>query len=278
MSFLTDSRYYQVLGLPRSGTTFMRNVLNNLPDSSCTQELDLIGCVWEQRQPMYEKLWHDLSPWFHKLPAHERDLYAVELMRRLMRSPNASLCGNKDVSVFQEHFTRSDFWLPYGRLITVMRNPYDWVVSYLELAYRKWSSGVVRQTMSPFNRKDFTHLKAYKEAGNPPVSMFTNGRLRDLAHLWRTLNMTIIELAQDERVLHVPYEELYSKPQATFDKVLQFLEHSVTYEELELAIASNTTEKHLKGSPQLGKHKSKLTASQLEDIYEITDVDPVTLT
>lgn len=275
---LSEPTRFQILGTPRSGTTFLRNVLNSLDGVSCHQELDLIGTVWEQKQPLYEVLWHELKPWFLKLPDVERNRYALRFMTQLIDQPGCHACGNKDTTIREEHISRADMWFSQGKLVTIMRNPYDWAVSYANLAYTKWKAGIFKMTMHPFWRADFTQIKAFFEAG--AESMFRPSKVRDLAFLWRALNIRFEELAEDDHVLHLHYANLYEQPLQTFELVLAHLGISYDHTQLVEVLADKRKPGNVQvkqNAPELGKHKQKLLSWEIEAIEEVTEVDSKTL-
>jgi len=200
-------------------------------------------------------------------------------MTQLIDQPGCHACGNKDTTVREEHISRADMWFTQGNLITIIRNPYDWIVSYANLAYTKWKAGIFKMTMHPFWRKDFTQIKAFHEAD--AKSMFRPQKVRELAFMWRALNAKLDELSEDDHVLHVHYQQLYEHPRETFERVLAHLCIDYRPDELSQVISDQKRPGNVEvrqNAPELGKHKQHLLDWEIEAIEEITEVDAQTLT
>lgn len=218
LSNAVDPRLLFLVGVPRSGTTWLQNMLGNHPRVSTAQESHLFNHVLG---PMLDNWRHMLN--FDDgrggigLPAYLTESELLNMTRRFVFEVFSAVEGFQQSEVFVEktpdHILRIPdivSVIPDARFVLIAREPRD-VVESLLAASRGWG-------------RRWAPRSAFRAARL--VSNYTRAGLAGLNAI------------PDSRRLVIQYENLRSEPRFELERVLKFAQLDYTDKELDTMLES----------------------------------------
>jgi hypothetical protein len=201
-------------GLPKSGTTFLRSVLNEHPEVACAEEQDLgrLTELLNQAVESYNRraVGLDLRTGGHGRPAFDRSAL-VELVRAALfivvrtRAAGKPIAGAKDNHLFARLESIGALF-PEARFLCIVRNPLDRAISAwhhnLRLAEKE---------------KDARHSEIVLKHGS------LEGWVLHLCRRHRTDMAQFQAASQRSERLRLRYEDLVADPLPQFRRIFRFL-------------------------------------------------------
>ena len=258
----SKKRVFFLTGLPKSGTTWMMNILNSLEDVCCLGEGRFFSSGLQNVPSLYEALAEGLRPWYEfislrkrnwlRLDAHlesinrqnflptqvfadafDRDLRQVARMTifnfmlgAVQGDPKVKMIGDKTPVMAPEELRKMVNVFPDAKIVFMRRNVKDFIVSLLFHYWRATRDRRPDCLMSFMTIDDFLCVEKFAnsdEGDKPPFARVPTA-LR-LTKLWKSTNeeASVIAKEMPEIMLIVSYEEMMRDPSQMMDRVFDFL-------------------------------------------------------
>ncbi|MBW1963310.1 MAG: sulfotransferase [Deltaproteobacteria bacterium] len=258
----SEKRVFFLTGLPKSGTTWMMNILNSLEDVCCLGEGRFFSSGLQNVPSLYEALAKGLRPWYefislrkknwlgldahlesinrqNFLPAQafaeafDRDLGQVARMTILnfmlgavQGDPKVKMIGDKTPVMAPEELRKMANLFPDAKVVFMQRNVKDFIVSLLFHYWRATRDRRPDSLMSFMTIDDFLSVEKFvnSDEGEKPPFVGAPTALR-LAKLWKSTNeeASVIAEVMPETMMVVSYEEMMRDPSQMMDRVFDFL-------------------------------------------------------
>ena len=264
-----------VTGVGKSGTSWLMRTLDGHPEILCKGEGRFFGADWRRANfdpegtralasslyyalldSEYLRLWVERSVWAREGDAsrHLDNLtrLATEhfLMGRL-RETNKKLVGDKSPLLNADFIEEVSRIYPEARVIHIIRDGRDQVVSMLHHVWNRSTDRGGVQTLKPgeFERREIYRQDPQKllQTGE---GMFTEERLRGAARSW---NARVGKTTQDGPALlgpnytEVHYEDLLERPNEEVGRLAKFLGADAREKAVQQAVNSASFQKLSKG-------------------------------
>lgn len=229
-----------VVGVPKSGTSWLMRLLDSHPEIICKGEAVFYGESTRSLQRILAgsedvRRWIETSPWTHgprdpKLDEIVGMLARSLMLRKLERSrthfPSKRIVGNK--APFRHYATVSDLLdnVPGARLVHIIRDGRDQAISRI---HHRWNRGTGRSSPIVLSPAEIAKRERYRKDpesfGKEGESIFADGMAEESAREWAHL----VADARQQGVLYpgryteVRYEDLLLAPVAEFRRILGFL-------------------------------------------------------
>lgn len=216
-----------VCGAPKSGTTWVENMLNAHPDVLCLGE----GHFASVSEPSSENplLHADFLKWFAPHATHRYfrcftfRAIALSCFSEMETCWNGSVIGDRTPQNVR-HLSLLRLAFPDAQIIVAVRHPLDVAVSR---AYHEWNlfrSGHLDLCTLPMDHVH--HLaKVMESRTHPPLGALfdATGLLEWLIDEWAADNAPLVHYATDEHVHLVKYETMIDAPIESACQLLRFL-------------------------------------------------------
>lgn len=258
----SEKRVFFLTGLPKSGTTWIMNILNSIEEVCCLGEGRFFSSGLQNVPSLYEALTEGLRPWYEFIShrkknwlgldghfesinrqnflsdqtfaeAFDRDVGQVARMTILnfmlgavQGDPKVKIIGDKTPVMVPEELRRMVTLFPDAKVVFMQRNVKDFIVSLLFHYWRATRDRRPDSLMSFMTIDDFLSVEKFAnsdEGEKPPfVRMPTVLRL---AKLWKSTNKeaSVIAELMPETMMVASYEEMMRDPSQMMDRVFDFL-------------------------------------------------------
>jgi len=269
--FLKKYKIFFVSGLPKSGTTWLMNMLNCLKEVLCLGEGGFFFNGGGSIPSLYDSLVNGLRPWYNFI-AHRkknwvgldefiqtinrynflpskilnesfnRDLKVIirlvicYFMEKAVRNdPQIKLIGDKTPVIQPNRLRLMNTIFPEARIIFMRRNVKDFIVSLLFHYWRSIRNN--RPDCDKFFLKidDFLRVEHYINSPKKNSMEFVSEDTAiQLAKQWVLINREAEQIKREKsKVLTiVSYEQLWQSPVETMKEILSFLDLDVSDERL----------------------------------------------
>jgi hypothetical protein len=240
-----------VVGRARSGTTWLRTILNSHPDILCWGEgrffersfrwedyersqltnippVSLYGAVSESE---YLRAWISRSVWTRggDMDRHLADLTRVAIdlfLARRLSQTNKRIVGDKTPFGGTEAVGEIAEIYPEAKVIHIVRDGRDAAVSMI---HHMWSNAKNEGGIYELEPEELERREAYRKTSVVPLaeSLFTQERLASIAAGW---NAEVGRAVEDgpallgDNYVEVRYEDLLERPMAEIRRLLEFLD------------------------------------------------------
>lgn len=274
-----------VTGLPKSGTTYLANILSELNGFTTYYE----GNWFKSSDEKYPGFWELLNPfqhWFRRqvyimggwvirnegnkqISEKEVKEHFGEFCKQILRREFFNLSHYKNIIDKTPLEKRQDilnmqYVFPEAKILIMKRNFPDWLISYL-FFFIKLFDKEGRSTSPVLYEKDYYHFKLWEKK-------------KTKYPLCTGAGIALLKLYNDfysiENALIIPYEELYTEPIKTIDSLLKTLN---LYGNVELLCERGKKGKNLmkdfRRSGEIGDYKNCIDNDFLKEInYEINRI------
>lgn len=227
-----------LIGTPKSGTSWLMEILNSHPEIICRGEGKLFGK--DSPRTLHGALarsellaaWLDRNPWTW----HERDPDLEDLVRAIvdylmsekLAKAKKKIAGDKTPIMSAETVKEISEICPGSKVVHIIRDGRDVAVS---TAHHLWNNAEDQGGSIPLSPERASKRDAYRaDPGNfdsEKESIFADGQVTEIASRWKTL---VSRATEDGRNLlggdyhQVHYEDLLVGPMPQVRQLLDFLE------------------------------------------------------
>lgn len=264
-----------VVGLAKSGTSWLMNMLDAHPDVLCKGEGRFFGrdsrqerlkVVQVNMQPtsLYNamlssedlRLWIERSPWSHEDDTDEHltnltGLATEYFLKKKLMQTSKKIVGDKTPLLTPEFVEEISSICPEAKIIHIIRDGRDSAVSMMHHIWnRSTDQGGIQQLEPEEVEKRRMYREDHQRWLETSEGMFTENRLRRVARNWK---LRINKTAEDGTSLfgasytEVHYEDLLHQPHEEVRKLAEFLGADTGEEAIEQAVSSASFEKSTKG-------------------------------
>jgi hypothetical protein len=282
---IKEPTVFFLTGLPKTGTTWLMNMLNDVDGIRClgegrffSSELrnvpSLHGSVSNALRPWYEFIALRKNNWLH----FDQDIQTVNrknyisdqtLERRFQKDiarimhlvvkdimtslPDADqttqLIGDKTPILRPAEIAHIRRTFPEAKCVFLQRNVKDFIVSLLCHYYRSMKDNRPDRRLEFFTIEDFLQLHAFMthEGEDKPAFVSNETALR-LAAMWKDVDLCVSQLAQQQpaKNLLISYEQMQQTPMPEVQKVFSFLGFEVDQNLLKTIVARHNREAVMK--------------------------------
>jgi hypothetical protein len=271
-----DAPVFFVLGQGKSGTTWLRNVLNAHPEILCRGEGRFFGRDFVRVAPPedLERGWlksvqptslygaisssEDLTTWVERsvwtegedVDEHLRNLCRLSvhyfLTQRLSKT-GKRIVGDKTTLSSGEILREISDVYPEARIIHIIRDGRDAAVSMI---HHMWNYSKDEGAFYDLEPEDLKKRDAYREDPTSAAGLFTQKRLTSIARLWATQVGRTVEdgpLLFGENYAEVRYEDLLERPEEEVGRILRFLGADAGEEAVRRSIEASSFERWSEG-------------------------------
>lgn len=259
MQHLTEKNIFFITGLPKSGTTWLVNMLNSIEEVMVRGEGCFFSDIYRTTPSLYGSMSRALRPWYEYISHRKHNwldmddhietvnrynyirvetlgrrfesvvrectrTMTLELMREAAGSEDRIVrMGDKTPVMFPDELRRIRETFPGSRIVCLKRNVKDYIVSHV---FHYWRSVRNRRPDSDFRHltvDDFLQTEGYVRGDTE--ELVRDETAQRLASLWKSVydEAEALAAADPELVRVVSYEELKEDPDGTFSEVLDFL-------------------------------------------------------
>lgn len=258
-----------LLGRARSGTTWLRSILNSHPEIMCwgegrffersfkredlersqTKNITPSSLYAAMLDSQYLRAWIDRSVWAR---GTDTDAHLINLTRlavdyflneQLYRT-NKRIVGDKTPFVSAEVLQEISVIYPEAKVIHIIRDGRDVAVS---LIHHMWNHAINEGGVYDLEQEELEKRRAYREGSlvPPAESLFTRKRLIRMATDWST---EVSKMIKDGPTLlggnyaEVRYEDLLDRPIEETERLLEFLGADTSEEVVKKCVAASSFE------------------------------------
>lgn len=283
MSFIAppslDQQVFFLTGLPKSGTTWMMNILNSFDEICCLGEGRFFGGGLEDAPCLYDAMATGLRPWHDFIALRKKnwlgydqeivtaqrrnylpkqfqdeafrsvlDLQVGTMVSQLMSNvvkakPQVQWIGDKTPVWNSAELERVGRIFPEAKIVFLRRDVRDFVVSLLFHYWRATRDMRPDRLMPMLEHDDFLAVEKFVADNSPEAGLFISpATARRLALLWKETNGRAEALASQrpQMFLWVDYEALCENPHEVMMRIYAFLGFSPTALQSDLAIEKNS--------------------------------------
>jgi len=248
-----EYRRFFITGLPRSGTTWLKNMLNEITGVMCFGEGLLYSGIAREVPSLFDSVAGGIREWVEFIAQRKGSVLNTdqairtignrvnvigeaivegETERLTMLMVHAAVeylfsewdvAGEKSPVIRGSDLHRIAHCNRNALIVVLTRDVCDWIVSWSRLYYQRRSLVAVSWQYPPFTNGDFIQLDRTFGKGMPE-RFLNEATMRKLVAIWKDVVRAAEELAAVRRnVLHFRYEDLYAGPAAILNEVLPFL-------------------------------------------------------
>lgn len=272
----SDAPPFFVVGRAKSGTTWLRNLLDAHPEILCRGEGTFFGRgadLGERRGLITPTSLHGaladsdyLRTWIEKKPMWTRGKEAEEHLMNLTRlcilyflgeqlaSSGKRLVGDKTPLITEHDIQHISSIMPGSKVIHIIRDGRDAAVSGVHHVWNRAADAGGHFDVDPemLRKRDAYRAdpEAFVKSGE---SIFTEGQLEWTARDWADLVGKTIEngpAALGENYLEVRYETMLAEPEAQTRRLLEFLDALADEEAVGRCVERGSFERRTKGRRQ----------------------------
>jgi hypothetical protein len=275
-----------VSGLPKSGTTYLNNILGELPgidkkhESQLTtvpvgdQGFDSLWNCLQGIQPWYDSQVWNMGGWIlskNETPPTKQeyilglDKIVAELMRRTVQfliNPNTITCDKLPITEMGS--LKALRWaFPQSKIIWMVRDFWDWLISNVFFYYKQARKVGMRHPW--FNMNDYIYTDRYNRGGEKyPIHPIRAKRLLEIYHSFDKISKY--------NVKRIAYEDLVTNPKQTVEKVLKYLKLEFSESDILLALKKGESPPDLmpgfRRSGRIGDYKNYLDDKYIEEVLK----------
>jgi hypothetical protein len=264
-----------VVGLAKSGTSWLMNTLDSHPEILCKGEGRFFGGEWrrenatvQQKHVMasslynallsseYLQLWIERSVWTRY---GDPDEYLTKLTRvainffltEELAKSDKKIVGDKTPLLSPEFVEEINLIYPEAKVIHIIRDGRDVAVSMM---HHLWNRAIDQGGIQKLNPEEVKRREAYREDPQRVLEadegIFTEERLRQIAENWNHRVGKTVETGPalfGINYTQVRYEDLLNQPHEEVKQLAEFLGADTSKEAIEQAVSMASFEKATKG-------------------------------
>lgn len=244
-----------ITGLPKTGSTWLANMLNDTPHLQCLGEGRFFSSGLNQVPSLYDAVFSAASSWvdyaaerkfnwlepYVSIKTIERRNYVCQrdkevaarklcetmlsaAVTRLMTAnarPDTEAIGDKTPAFCLREIETLNSTFPDAKLVFLHRGVHDFLASYIMHFHRARKNSRPDASMVDFSIDDFLQIDNYLAGRvNDVVSP---GLIWHLATKWKAFDDYFASLAASPKVIAVSYESLREKTLTTLSDIVEFL-------------------------------------------------------
>jgi len=269
--FLKKYKIFFVTGLPKSGTTWLANMLNCLEEVICLGEGGFFFNGEGGVPSLYDSLINGLRPWYNFIAHRKRNWVGlddfiqtinhynflssevlsenfkkdIEILTRLVicyfmekavkDRPQIKLIGDKTPVIQLNRLRMMNTIFPEAKIIFMRRNVKDFIVSLLFHYWRSVRNNRPDYDKFPLKIDDFLQLERYiNSPKKDSVEFVSEQTVIQLVKQWVLINKEAEQISRDKSkvLIIISYEQLWQYPVEIMREILSFLDLYVSDERL----------------------------------------------
>jgi hypothetical protein len=263
----TYSRFF-ITGLPRTGTTWMMSLVNQITGICCYGESKLYSSAVRDTPSLASLLINTIRPWAQIIARRKHNIFRADNVIHTIERENvvpeqtvakaieitamAALRGITDcVLVPDDEETvvvgeKTPQMYPAeleliakaeaeAFIVIMRRNVYDWIVSWARFYYTRRCAHAAEWMCIPFTDDDYLHLD--RVFHSEETRFLPDGTLEKLARRWSEYEACTQRLGGREHIMVIDYEVLIRHTKAVLAEILDCL---IKYDpaEIDMAVAA----------------------------------------
>jgi len=271
-----DYQIFFITGLPKSGTTWMMNMLNSIDNICCLGEGKFFSSGLTNVPSLYDAIKNGLYNW-HNFIAHrknnwlnldkhittinktnilptkvlERSLqketdtiirqYIIHLFNKT-KQQNTVLIGDKSPLLYSNEFSRIIRIFPEAKIIFLIRNLEDFIISILFHFWRSNKDNKSDKSICLFKSEDFITINKFLTSNDTKTKKIArNSTIKRLANIWKNTNSFVYEKSKsNKQILIIYYNQLKCQPYKYLEYILNFLNIKVDKNYIHSIIEKNS--------------------------------------
>lgn len=289
----TYNRFF-ITGLPRTGTTWLMNLVNQISGVHCYGEGKLYSSPAVNVQSLIQGIRAAVTPWARFIAHRKHNVLRTDDVIHTIERENivpesaienaidvttsaamsgvvdALLCpdeGEKTPQTSGDELSALVASQGEALIVVMIRNVYDWLVSYARFYYLRRHERATEWRYVGFTDEDYLHLEAVFHGEER--RFLPDATLARLSAMWGAY-VRRAGIAAAENVMIVEYEELYKDTLGVLSSVLDLL---VDYEpaEAELAV-ENMNVDHMRARNVMRTHINRPAPNENRELLTEEDI------
>ncbi|WP_291329792.1 sulfotransferase [Desulfovibrio sp. UCD-KL4C] len=249
-------QFFFITGLPKTGSTWIKNMLNDVNGICCIGEGLFFASGLKNTPSLYDSIYKSIYQWGDYICDRKQnwldDLVEIKTIEKrnfvsednktsvtqkiadqatreivlncfLRQKAGTTAIGDKTTALSTEVFPRIQRVFPEAKIIFLHRNLYDFLASYIMHFYRSTKTNRADAEMCRFTINDFLMIDSYQT--NETSDIITAKTLKKLIHDWKCMKIEFEKYkSNNHRVLALQYEDIKSDPVKYFSKIVQFID------------------------------------------------------
>jgi len=293
-----DYQIFFITGLPKSGTTWMMNMLNSIDGICCLGEGKFFSSGLTNVPSLYDAIKNGIYNW-HNFIAHrknnwlnldkhittinktnilpnkvlERSLqketdtiirkYIIHLFNKA-KQQNTILIGDKSPLLYTNEFSRIIRIFPEAKIIFLIRDLENFIISILFHFWRSNKDNRSDKSICLFTSDDFIIINNFLTSGNNMKKIARTSTIKRLANIWKNTNSFVYKKSKTHKqILIVYYNKLKLQPYRHLKNILDFLNINIEKDSINNIIEKNSIDNIMKSNntvlqEHINKYKVKL--------------------
>lgn len=244
-----------ITGLPKTGSSWLMNMLNDVPGIKCMGEGRFFSSGIKNIPSLFDSLNNGLGKWINYIAERkynwfdnclvintiEERNYVVDndkerikekltkttirhIVNEIMISRvgnDTQIIGDKTPTTIIDELDRISNIFHDAKIIFLHRGIYDFLASFIMHFYRATKNNRPDANFECFSVKDFLQIHSF--LNNESDTIITSERLMYLIKMWREFDDRFSKTKSSNCILPVRYEELRIDTELTLSKIVKFL-------------------------------------------------------
>ena len=270
-----DTPVFFVVGMAKSGTSWLQHTLDSHPEILCKGEGRFFGSTWRRANPTMEKkhvmvsslhnallnseylrFWIERSVW---TKLGDPDEYLTKLTRvainffltEELAKTDKKIVGDKSPFMSPEFVEEINLIYPEAKIIHIVRDGRDVAVSMM---HHMWNRSIDQGGVQQLDPEEVKRREAYREDPQKVLEtdegIFTDNRIRQIAESWNLRVGKSVERGPalfGANYTQVRYEDLLEHPHQEVKQLAEFLGTDTSEEAIEQAVHSASFETKTQG-------------------------------
>ncbi len=274
-----ESEIFFLTGLPKSGTTWLMNILNSSEEICCLGEGRFFSSDLQNVPSLFDALYEGIRPWHEFIALRKKNWIGLDdyittinyqnflpskvtndslnktvdvilhltlldvISRAKIKYPRARLVGDKTPVTRPYQLQRIIRVFPSTKVIFLYRNVKDFIVSILFHYWRSIRNNRPDSQIKYLTLDDFLQVENFVNAHDKDDVQFVseNTGLK-LAEIWKELREEALSIKQDfpNNFFLVSYEKLFEQPVTIARRIFSFLGLNVSLNQVTEFIEKNS--------------------------------------